>query len=209
MENMHYYKQLCSTPLEAQKEIKGGHLVGKTDINPMWRIKRLTEVFGPQGIGWRIEVVNVTVVEAAGESMVHCHINFYFKKDDGFWSEPIPGFGGNKLCGTGKGSGINDEAYKMALTDAISVCCKGLGMSADIHFQKDKTKYTMNEGVTAYKPCAPDMYKQFVEAAVKGTMTKSGLTAEQSWVKLTGAGEEELAKFRADVDKFRNGGQLL
>jgi hypothetical protein len=29
----------------------------------------------------------------------------------------------------------------MALTDAISVACKALGMSADIYFNKDRSKY--------------------------------------------------------------------
>jgi hypothetical protein len=29
----------------------------------------------------------------------------------------------------------------MALTDAISVACKALGMGADVYFEKDRTKY--------------------------------------------------------------------
>lgn len=91
-----------------------------------------------------------------------------------------------------------------AIQRSLTKACARHGLGLYIYAGED-----LPEGVTAYKPCAPDMYKQFVEAAVKGTMTKSGLTAEQSWVKLTGAGEEELAKFRADVDNFRNGGQLL
>ena len=28
---------------------------------------------------------------------------------------------------------LNDEAYKMALTDAISVACKQLGVGADVY----------------------------------------------------------------------------
>ena len=40
-----------------------------------------------------------------------------------------------------KGLYVNDECYKMALTDAISVACKGLGIGADIYWQKDNTKY--------------------------------------------------------------------
>jgi len=35
----------------------------------------------------------------------------------------------------------SDECFKMALTDAIGVSCKALGMSADIYFAKDNTKY--------------------------------------------------------------------
>ena len=36
---------------------------------------------------------------------------------------------------------MSDEAFKMAYTDALSVCCKMLGFAADIYFEKDRTKY--------------------------------------------------------------------
>ena len=49
---MEIYEKMQDTPKEAQKQIGAGRLKGFTDINPMWRIKRLTEVFGPCGIGW-------------------------------------------------------------------------------------------------------------------------------------------------------------
>ena len=40
-----------------------------------------------------------------------------------------------------KGLYVNDECYKMALTDAISVACKSLGIGADVYWNKDNTKY--------------------------------------------------------------------
>ena len=52
MENLRIYEQCRSVPETAKKEINGGRLNGKTDIIPMWRIKILTEQFGPIGIGW-------------------------------------------------------------------------------------------------------------------------------------------------------------
>ena len=54
---------------------------------------------------------------------------------------PIIGIGGSKLAGKGKGEGLDDETYKMAYTDAISIACKALGMAADIYYAKDRTKY--------------------------------------------------------------------
>ena len=50
-EKLSIYNQCKTVPDEAKKEIKGGRLKGMTDINPMWRIKKLTEMFGPCGIG--------------------------------------------------------------------------------------------------------------------------------------------------------------
>ena len=51
MENLLIYNALREVPDEAKREIQSGRLKGKTDINPMWRIKALTERFGPCGIG--------------------------------------------------------------------------------------------------------------------------------------------------------------
>ena len=50
---MEIYNKVREVPKEAQKTIRGGRLKGMTDINPMWRIKTLTEQFGPCGFGWK------------------------------------------------------------------------------------------------------------------------------------------------------------
>ena len=54
--NLDIYNDVRAVPEEAKKEIRGGRLNGKTDINPMWRIKKLTEQFGPCGIGWKYTI---------------------------------------------------------------------------------------------------------------------------------------------------------
>ena len=54
--NLEIYNKVRQVPESAQKTIKGGRLKGMTDINPMWRIKTLTDLFGPCGIGWYYEV---------------------------------------------------------------------------------------------------------------------------------------------------------
>ncbi len=43
------------------------------------------------------------------------------------------------------GPHVSDECFKMALTDAISVACKALGLGADVYFAKDATKYTQEQ----------------------------------------------------------------
>ena len=52
MENLDLYNKCADVPQSAQRAILGGKLKGKTDINPMWRIKKLTELFGECGKGW-------------------------------------------------------------------------------------------------------------------------------------------------------------
>lgn len=55
MDKMTIYESARVVPKEARKSIGGGRLKGMTDINPMWRVKKLTELFGPAGIGWRFD----------------------------------------------------------------------------------------------------------------------------------------------------------
>jgi hypothetical protein len=45
MENLTIYNAVRKVPSEAQRTIPFGPMKGKTDINPMWRIKALTEQF--------------------------------------------------------------------------------------------------------------------------------------------------------------------
>ena len=49
--NLEIYDSVRTVPESALKTIEAGRLKGKSDINPMWRIKKLTETFGPAGFG--------------------------------------------------------------------------------------------------------------------------------------------------------------
>lgn len=144
MNNMDIYNATRAVPKEAQKTIGGGRLKGMTDINPMWRIKMLTEQFGVCGIGWYYEIIDkwLETSMASDEIIANVRINLYVQID-GVWSKPIQGVGGSMFIAREKG-GIytDDECYKKALTDAISVACKALGFGADIYWSKDSTKYT-------------------------------------------------------------------
>lgn len=144
MDNMRYYQIARSVPNEAKKSFSNGSFSG-TDINPMWRIKMLTEMFGPCGIGWYYEVTSERAEQHNDMTMAIVDLNLYIKVD-GEWSKPIFGTGGNTLVKTTKqGLKSSDEGYKMALTDALSVACKALGIGADVYFEKDTTKYTQYE----------------------------------------------------------------
>lgn len=145
MDNMRIWGRFSTTPKEAQKNIEAGRLKGFTDINPMWRFKALTEQFGPCGIGWKMEIKDYRIEQGAeDEQRAFVLVNLYYREPDGAWSEPVPGFGGAAFVSREKnGPYTNDECYKMALSDAIGTACKALGMSADIYFAKDRSKYTL------------------------------------------------------------------
>lgn len=143
MNNLELYDKFRKVPETAKKNISGGRLQGMTDINPMWRIKTLTEEFGVCGFGWYYEIVDqwLETAMAKDEITANVKINLYVKQGDE-WSKPIVGIGGSMLVANEKkGLYVNDECYKMALTDAISVACKSLGIGADVYWNKDNTKY--------------------------------------------------------------------
>lgn len=143
MNNLEIYKKVKAVPEEAKKQIRGGRVNGFTDINPMWRIKTLTECFGPCGIGWYYDVEKEWTETVGTEICAFVNIKLYIKYD-GEWSKPIHGTGGSRLAEKQKaGIYVSDECFKMATTDAISVACKQLGIGADVYWDKDRTKYDL------------------------------------------------------------------
>ena len=145
--NLDLYNKIRAVSAEAQKTISGGRLNGFTDINPMWRIKTLTEQFGMVGFGWYYDINRMWLEQGADDSIsAFVEIDLYVKQKDE-WSKPIKGVGGSSFVAKEhNGLYTSDECYKMALTDAISIACKSLGMGADIYFTKDRTKYDTTTG---------------------------------------------------------------
>lgn len=153
MNNLAIYNAFKSVPDNAKRPIQAGRLKGKTDINPMWRIKALTEQFGACGIGWYYKPTKKWTEVYEDEVCAFVDIELYIKVD-GEWSMPIYGTGGNMLAQKEKnGVHVSDECFKMATTDALSVACKQLGIGAYVYWH-DETKYTKEDN-------SPQMDKKF------------------------------------------------
>ena len=128
------YESLARPPATALRQIQAGKLKDKTDINPQWRYKAMTEKFGLVGIGWKYDVQKLWTEAGAGSEKLAFAQVAVFVKDGDAWSEPIVGIGGSKLVQFEKGAAVsNDEGYKMAVTDAFSTALKMLGVAADIY----------------------------------------------------------------------------
>lgn len=181
--NMRIYNQVRAVPEDAKREIAAGRLKGKTDINPMWRIKTLTKQFGICGIGWKY-VITDKRLEAGADGEISAFVDIdLFIKIGGEWSEAIPGTGGSAFVAKERnGLYTSDECFKMALTDAMSVACKALGFGADVYWQADATKYTTREN--AQPKAEPDV-----------------ITVEQR-KQLIAAWEEKHGKLAPDDDVF-------
>ena len=158
------YEALSRPPKDALREIQEGTLKGKTDINPQWRYKAMTETFGLVGLGWKYEILDLWHEPGAGNEVL-CFAKvavFIRDQETKEWSDPIVGVGGSKLINDfNRGPKSNDEGYKMAVTDAFSTSLKMLGVAADIYAGRwDGSKYKDQgeapaENKTANKEAAP------------------------------------------------------
>lgn len=142
-DNLAIWSALAKTdPAHTKKFVRGGGFRG-TSVKPIYTDQKMTQQFGPCGIGWGItEPTYQTVPTPEGEVAVFCWLSVWYVSD-GKKSEPIPGVGGDFVIKkTSKGLTPDDEAFKKASTDAIGNAMKHIGMSADIHMgQHDDDKY--------------------------------------------------------------------
>lgn len=207
MDNLTLWNKYRAVPPTAQKTIGGGRLKGMTDINPMWRFKSLTEQFGQVGVGWYTEIVKewVEPTMASDEVSAHVEIKLWYKHENEWVF--IPAVGGSMLLSQEKGGlYTNDECFKMAFTDAVSVACKMLGFGADVYWEKDSTKYNdpKKENITPKNPTDkinPAALKGLVDYLDKNHIDAKVVCAKFGIKQLEDMTEEMLSKYREEVKK--------
>jgi hypothetical protein len=126
-----------------------------TAIKPIWITQRLTEMFGPCGIGWGFEVPQFKLVEAAGEILVYCTATAWYI--DGGTQHFVYGVGGDKVLTQRKsGPFCDDEAFKKAFTDALGNAFKFIGVGADVHIGLfEDSKYLAEVNAEFHPPANP------------------------------------------------------
>lgn len=127
-------------PEDALKPIDAGKLKGKNEISPLWRMKKMTEMFGKYGDGWKIEIIEKwkEPVESTKEVIVQVSINLYTRnRRTGEWDFPSPAIGSAYLIVKDKnGLHGNENAWASAVTDAIGKACKPFGIGYDVYLGK-------------------------------------------------------------------------
>lgn len=177
-----------------------------TAVKPIYTDLKMTEMFGPCGIGWGMSEPQYQLVNGPeGEVAVYCWVSVWFV-ENGQRSEPVWGVGGDFAVKKNKyGLVADDEAFKKAFTDALGNAMKHLGMSADVHMgQFDDDKYVTalrremdgNGDSTPPKPNGATRPNGIdVEAARKVARDVASLGTErfrQHWKQLTPEGREAL-----------------
>ena len=74
---------------------------------------------------------------------------------------------------------LDDDAYKKAYTDAISVAAKALGVGADVYFEKDKGKYA-SEAKPFSEPVAQAPSKPVLSSKGRDWRAAVAFTASQA-----------------------------
>lgn len=225
MDNMSIYNSLCTPPNDALKPISFGNLKGKSDINPQWRYEAITNQFGPCGTGWKFTIDSHWIQPVStGETMVFVMISFYYKDGDK-WSEPIPAYGGDYLVKKDK-NGIhgNDEAMKMAVTDALGTAMKMIGVAADVYrgliangasdskyARRDYAAQTSQNGAGRTQNAKPNNYKAGATNGAQDEMRAKAIKSlnaeiERIGVASTGVAAIAKAKYgKASVKEMTTG----
>lgn len=211
--NMKIWNALKSPPDSALKKITGGRLSGMTDIKPQWRYEAMTEHFGPCGTGWKFVIERLWIEDGDnGLKVANAEIKLYIQNENSIWSDPIPGIGGSMLVAKEKGGPYtSDEAYKMAVTDALSTAMKMIGVASDVYMglsgdskysgrtqkQSDQKSGEMTKkqwaAIKAIGHKAHEMTEDEVKGMVVWKALKEGLKPRQ-W---------QITKFFIPEDKFQ------
>ena len=211
MSNLGLWNSVAQPPTEYLKKIRGGRLNGMTDISPMWRYMELTSRFGMCGIGWKYTVDDQWVEEGhGGERFAFVNINL-FVKQDGEWSDGIFGTGGHKLVSSeSRGMHNNDEAFKMATTDAIGTACKLLGFGADIYMGRfDGSKYANADqggsaGKSVKKKIRPDQTVSIIRLAKTKELSEENVAKAVKFANSSTATEAQADEFIKKLESLKD-----
>ena len=166
MDNMRIYNAGRAVPPGAVKKITAGAYgkAGLSDINPQWRIEKMTELFGPCGIGWTWQPEEIRMEN--GLCLAHVTVR-YREETGGTFSEPVHGYGGTVM---GK---MNDDSdvLKSTFTDAVSNALRYIGIGADVWYKPGReaaenqfdTKYSAPPKQSTVKPATPEQLRQINE----------------------------------------------
>lgn len=131
-DNLRHWSALEKTDPTATKPFSRAGGFKGTATKPIYHEKKLTEHFGPCGMGWGMEKPEFQLVTAGDEILVFCTVALWYI--DVRESQKVWGIGGDKVVARrGDGAFANDEAFKAAFTDALGNAMKHIGVGADVH----------------------------------------------------------------------------
>lgn len=132
MSNTELWDSVCVTDPAAVKPITGKPYKGNSP-KPYWLIRRATEVFGPCGEGWGVEVKAESFFRMSETDVMHTAVVRVWYIRDGKRCE-IEQMGQTKACYAKSSGGlmVDEDAGKKSVTDGMTKCLSMIGFAGDI-----------------------------------------------------------------------------
>jgi hypothetical protein len=130
--NMKLWNSVCVTDPKAVKKITGKPYQGNSP-KPYWLIQRATEVFGPCGHGWGVQVKSQGFQRMTDTDVMHYAVVLVWYMRDGVRGE-IEQMGQTKACYLKNDGGMmfDEDAGKKSVTDGMVKCLSMIGFAGDI-----------------------------------------------------------------------------
>lgn len=142
MTNKALWQRVCVTDPQAVKAITGKQYSGNSP-KPYWIVERLTDEFGPCGIGWGFQILNERIERFSDTDTLHIAVVRFWYDLEGKRGE-LEQIGQTKasyLTNAGKFM-LDEDAPKKSVTDALVKCASYLGFAGDIFSGRwDDSKY--------------------------------------------------------------------
>ena len=131
-DNMHIWNQVCETDPDYTKEV--GYRGGFTSITPQYQKQRMTETFGPCGVGWGAEAEWEEIVRDEGTdsacTIVKCLVRVWYRDPHDGAIRYLPPV---TAKATARENGREDlDSDKKCFTDAFTKSVSDIGLNADV-----------------------------------------------------------------------------
>lgn len=147
MNNKELWQRAFTTDPRAVKPITGKQYSGNSP-KPYWIVERLTDEFGPCGIGWGFTILNERMERLTPSDVLHVAVvRFWYVLNDkrGEFEQ----IGQTKAVYEKSKGGfmVDEDAPKKSVTDALVKCASYLGFAGDIFSGMwDDSKYVQQAG---------------------------------------------------------------
>lgn len=131
MSNKELWNRAFTTDPRAVKPITGKQYKGNSP-NPYWIVERLTDEFGPCGIGWGFTILSERMERLTERDVLHIAAVRMWYELNGKRGE-FEQIGQTKAVYESKnGTIVDEDAPKKSVTDALVKCASYLGFAGDI-----------------------------------------------------------------------------
>lgn len=197
MSNKELWERVCITNPAAVKPITGKQYQGNSP-KPYWLIERMTDEFGPVGIGWGVTVKSERFERLGEFDVLHVAVVSVWYVLDGKRTESFDQMGGTKAAYKTKNGAlmVDEDAGKKSVTDGMVKCLSMIGFAGDIFSGRwDDSKYVAHAKAHYAERPGTAEHKQDMSPKARAARITLGVAegdAEGAAIVLAGMEQKEL-----------------